>query len=39
LSITEGRRDRNSSRAGIYKELIQSPWRRAAHWLAQPAFL
>jgi hypothetical protein len=40
LFITEGSQDRNSNRAGTWRqELMQRPWRGAAHWLAQPAFL
>jgi hypothetical protein len=38
-SITGGSQDRNSSRAGTWRqELMQRPWRSAAYWLAQPAF-
>ena len=40
LLIIEGNQDRKSDTAGIWRqELMQRPWRGAAHWLAQPAFL
>ena len=40
LFITEGSQDRNSNRAGTWRqELMQRPWKGAAYWLAQPAFL
>jgi hypothetical protein len=33
--ITKGSQDRNSSRAGIWRqELMQRPWRGAAYWLS-----
>jgi hypothetical protein len=39
-SITEGSQGRSSHRAGTWRqELMQRPWRGAAYWLAQPAFL
>jgi hypothetical protein len=35
LFITKGRQDRNSNRAGTWRqELMQTPWRDAAYWLA-----
>jgi hypothetical protein len=35
LFIIEGRRDWNSKRAGTWREeLMQRPWRGAAHWIA-----
>ena len=35
LFIIEGSQDRNSNRAGTWRqELMQRPWRGAAHWLA-----
>ena len=38
--ITKGSQDRNSSRTGIWKqELMQTPWRGAANWLASPDLL
>ena len=38
--ILRGSQDRNSSRAGTWRqELIQKPWRGAAHWLASLGFL
>jgi len=40
LLFTEGSQDRNSHRAGTWKqELMQRPWRGAAYWLAQLALL
>jgi len=40
LFITEGSHDRNSSRAGTWRqELMQRPWRFAAYWLASRALL
>jgi hypothetical protein len=40
LFIFEGSHDRNSNKAGTWRqELMQKPWRAAAYWLAQPAFL
>ena len=34
LFITKGSQDRNSSRAGTWRqELMQRPWRGAAYWL------
>ena len=38
--VIEGSQDRNSSRAGTWRqELVQRPWRTAAYQLAQPVFL
>ena len=35
LFITEGSQDRNSNRAGTWRqELMQRSWRNAAYWLA-----
>ena len=35
MSITEGSQDRNSNRAGTWRqEPMQRPWRGAAYWLA-----
>jgi hypothetical protein len=35
LFITKGSQDRNSHRAGTWRqELMQRPWRGAAYWLA-----
>jgi hypothetical protein len=40
LFITEGSQDRNSSRAGTWRQkLMHRPWRGAAYWLVQLAFL
>jgi hypothetical protein len=40
LFIIEGNQDRNSNRAGFWKqEQIQKPWAGAAYWLAQLALL
>ena len=40
LFIIEGSQDRNSHRAGTWKqELMQRPWRDAAYWLASPGLL
>jgi hypothetical protein len=40
LFITEGILDRNSHRAGIWRQgLMQRLWRSCAFWLAQLAFL
>ena len=40
LFITKGIQDKNSNRAGIWRqELMQRPWRGAAYWLASPALL
>ena len=40
LFITKGYEDRNSSRAGIWRqELMQRPQKSTAYWLAQLAFL
>ena len=40
LFITEGNQDKNSHRAGIWRqELMQRPWRSAAYWLASPGLL
>ena len=40
LFITEGSQDRNSSRAGIWRqELMQRPWRGAAYWLTSRGLL
>jgi hypothetical protein len=40
LFITKGSQDRNSHRAGTWRlEWMQRPWRNAAYWLAQFAFL
>jgi hypothetical protein len=37
LFITKGSQDRNSHRAGTWRqELMQMPWRDAAYWLASP---
>ena len=38
--IIEASQDRYSNRTGAWRqELMQRPWRGAAYWLAQPAFL
>jgi hypothetical protein len=35
FSLIKGSQDRNSSRAGTWRqELMQTPWRGAAYWLA-----
>ena len=40
LFIMEGRQDRNSHRAGTWRQdLMQKPWKNAAYWFAQPALL
>jgi hypothetical protein len=40
LVHTEESQDRNSSRAGTWKqELMQRPWRGAAYWVASLGFL
>jgi hypothetical protein len=40
LFITKGSQDRNSHRAGTWRqELMQSPWKGAAYWLASPGLL
>ena len=40
LFITEGSQNRNSSRAGNWRqELIQQPWKGAAYWLAPHGLL
>jgi hypothetical protein len=40
LFVTDGSQDRNSNRAGTWRqELMQRPRMGTAHWLAQPAFL
>jgi hypothetical protein len=40
LFITKGRQDRNSHRAGTWRqELMQRPWRGAAYWVASPGLL
>ena len=40
LFITKGSQDRNSSRAGTWRQkLIQRPWRGAAYWIASPGLL
>jgi hypothetical protein len=40
LFITKGGQDRNSHRAGTWRqELMQWPWRGAAYWLASPGLL
>jgi len=40
LFITKGSQDRNSHRAGTWRqELIQRPWKVAAYWLASPGLL
>jgi hypothetical protein len=37
---TEGSQDRNSNRAGTWRqELMQRPWRDAAYWLASHGLL
>jgi hypothetical protein len=38
LFITKGTQDRNSHRAGTWRqELMQKPWRSAVYWLAFPS--
>ena len=40
LFIIEGSQDRNSNRAGTWRqELMQRQWRDAVYWPTQPAFL
>jgi hypothetical protein len=40
LFITKGSQERNSTRAGIWRqELMQRPWRDAGDWLAAPGLL
>jgi hypothetical protein len=40
LFITKGNQDRNSHRAGTWRqELMQRPWRGAAYWIASPGLL
>ena len=40
LFIIKGSQDRNSSRAGTWRqELMQRPWRSAAYWLVSPGLL
>ena len=40
LFITKGIQDRNSHRAGTWRqELMQRPWRDVTSWLASPGLL
>jgi hypothetical protein len=40
LLITKGSQDRNSHRAGTWRqELMQRPWRAAVYWTGSPGFL
>ena len=40
LFITKGSQDRNSHRAGTWRqELMQRPWRDVPYWLASPGLL
>jgi len=40
LLITKGSQERNSHRAGTWRqELMQRPWRDIAYWLASPGLL
>ena len=40
LFITEGSQDRNSNKAGTWRqELMQRPWKGAAYWLAPHGLL
>jgi hypothetical protein len=40
LLITKGSQDRNSQRAGTWRQkLMQRPWRGSAYWLAFPGLL
>ena len=40
LFIIEGSQDKNSNRAGTWRqELTQRPWRDAAYWLVSPGLL
>jgi hypothetical protein len=40
LFITKGSQDRNSHRAGTWKqELMQRSWRGVANWIASPGLL
>jgi hypothetical protein len=36
--IIEGCQDRNSNRAGTWRQEMERPWSGAAYWLVQPAF-
>jgi hypothetical protein len=40
LFITKGSQDRNSHKAGTWRqELMQRPWRGAVYWIASPGLL
>jgi hypothetical protein len=40
LFITKGSQDRNSHRAGTWRQkLVQKPWKGAAYWLASSGLL